>query len=114
MNLKRLTTLSLSSNQIIQIQPGLFYSLVNLETLWLQNNKLTLLDSKLFMNLKRLTWLGLWSNQITQIELGTFDSLVNLEKLDLQNNKLTKVDNKSLFKNCKNLKGVKTEGNPFA
>jgi len=46
--------LNLYSNNLTQITPGTFDTLVNLERLDLENNKLISLDKNLFKNCKKL------------------------------------------------------------
>ena len=58
-----------------------------METLVLENNKLTIIKSNWFKCLGNLQFLDLDSNEITSIDDDAFDKLIKLERLDLRSNK---------------------------
>ena len=74
-NLKNLTNLGLSSNNLTCLDASLFIDLINLQYLYLDNNHLTSLDSLLFNNLKSLNSLYLSSNQLTSLAASIFNNL---------------------------------------
>lgn len=113
--LNRLDILDLSHNDIIRIEPFTFFGNGLLNTLLLQNNKLSTADIFFckenhlevvdlsgnsievlrvtdFKILRALKELSLSKLPLQRIELGTFSSLIKLEKLDLSGNALKKLD----------------------
>lgn len=76
--------LLLAWNGIDELQPFSFSSLVNLYTLDLSYNKLTVLEQNTFAGLNRLSSLNLVGNfELIQIERGAFIGLTMLTGLDL-------------------------------
>ena len=94
------THLDLSNDNIIKISPhGALIKFTNLETLYLQRNKLT--DISEICSLVTLEYLYLHNNKIKQIP-STIGTLVNLTYLDLSNNKILELPPE--FNNLINLK----------
>lgn len=85
------TTLSLSYNQISQIEIGAFIGLINLQTLSLNHNMLTHLQAGMFSSLTQCTALYLYNNQISEIDPDAFTGLLSLQKLHIYNNQLTQL-----------------------
>eukprot|EP00058_Branchiostoma_floridae_P006721 XP_002592209.1 hypothetical protein BRAFLDRAFT_84638 [Branchiostoma floridae] len=84
----RLHRLSLSDNKICSLDPECFQHLIELESLDLQANFLTEIQSRWFSATVRLTKLLLGHNQIDTISPQAFDTLHRLQFLDLSNNNL--------------------------
>ena len=63
----------------------------NLETLYLNRNKIREIKKEVFSGLVSLKWLVLNNNVIEEIEGGLFSELKNLETLDLGKNKIKKI-----------------------
>ncbi len=95
--------LNLASNEITSIDDETFDTFVQLETLDLSYNKLTIIKSNWFKRLENLKELNLDSNGITNIDDDAFDRLIKLETLYLDSNKLTTIIS-NWFKCLENLK----------
>lgn len=125
---KSLQYLDLSNNQIVEILPSHFESLVNLEILILSYNNISKIDAKAFSSLTNLKTLRLnnnkiikiseifeplenltnlysYNNQIEEVSPKIFSALVNLEVLDLSNNNILKIYEDS-FESQKKLKEI--------
>ena len=81
-------SLYLLSHKITSIDDDAFDKLVKLETLVLENNKLTIIKSTWFKCLGNLQFLDLDSNEITRIDDDAFVKLNKLEEINLDSNKL--------------------------
>ena len=84
-----LQELWLDNNRITSIESGDFDGLTNLQKLWLEDNQITSLESGAFDGLANLERLDLGDNQITGIERGAFDGLNNLQWLYLGHSQIT-------------------------
>lgn len=93
--LDRLSThmidLNLSHNRIISFESKCFRTKRQLQTIKLNNNRITLLSAAIFMSFKNLLILDLSFNDIAYIEEKVFANLTSLQTLKLDNNKLTTV-----------------------
>ena len=78
--------LYLRGNDLEDIPPLTFKTLVNLQYLGLQDNQFTSLKKEWFDTLEFLTVLNLRGNDIQRIETGTFNGLLSLNTLDLGHN----------------------------
>jgi insulin-like growth factor-binding protein complex acid labile subunit len=87
-NLVNLESLLIKSNQISIIEPKSFDSLINLIELDLIDNCLIRVDKELFRNMAKLETLYLRNNELVDLENGVFDQLESLRVLDLHSNKL--------------------------
>lgn len=85
------------------VQPETFYSLNDLQELYLTNNRLNKLPVNLFDGLGNLQELMLTNEQLTELPKTAFNDLKKLKKLYLDNNKLVKLP-KELFTNLQTLK----------
>lgn len=83
-----LWVLSCSHCGIIDIEPGSFHHLDNLQHLSLDNNRLTTVRESWFRGLDSLTYLDLNYNNIETIEDGVFGNLPNLVDMRLSGNRL--------------------------
>ena len=96
-NQRNLNVLNLTSNYISNIvvrnvagrPKSPFHGPVDLQTLDLSGNNLTVLRNHSFSNLKSLVILTLASNFLYEIESMAFEGLQNLRTLHLESNKLT-------------------------
>lgn len=83
-----LWVLACSHCGLVDIEPGAFRHLVNLEQLSLDNNRLTTVRADWFEGLRYLTYLDLNYNDIRSIEDGVFEKLDSLVDLRLSGNLL--------------------------
>ena len=82
-DLKLLTKLNLNSNEIKQsLDPNIFDSLKNLETLDLSKNSLTFISPSTFLQLTKLKELKLCCNLIETLHRDLFMNLTSLKHLD--------------------------------
>jgi len=81
--------IDLSVKSIDSIDLNTFNDYVKLEELYLDDNKLTQLQTGLFSNLVNLRELWLESNHIISIDKSIFNGLINLELVCLSNNPVT-------------------------
>ncbi|GFO39857.1 leucine-rich repeat transmembrane neuronal protein 3 [Plakobranchus ocellatus] len=90
-NLAALQTLHLDNNEISHISSHIFNErdLPNLSTLTLSGNNLQQLDGNSFGKSARLTHLDLSQNQISQLSKSAFTKLVRLRALNLSGNAVT-------------------------
>ncbi|XP_054013297.1 uncharacterized protein LOC128895076 [Hylaeus anthracinus] len=83
-----LWVLAISHCGIVDIEPGAFEHLINLQQLSLDNNYLTAVEESWFRGLNDLTFLDLNFNNIHTIEDGVFKNLPSLIDLRLSGNRL--------------------------
>lgn len=88
-HLVHLKMLDLSSNQIsaINLPTGL-----NISTLYLQNNRISMLHQRAFENITNLNELNLANNGLTHIEHNSFTGIQNLKHLNLSYNNISFLD----------------------
>lgn len=92
-NLIQLTTLDLSFNSIFFLEKGFGLSEnINLVNLYLNDNKIYYIYSKLFENLEKLTYLQLSNNELIVLPYEIFSKNFNLRNLFINNNFLTRLD----------------------
>ncbi|XP_072303902.1 TLR4 interactor with leucine rich repeats [Eucyclogobius newberryi] len=108
--LKALTTLLLSDNEIQYVAKGIFQNLHKLSTLALSNNRISRLDSGALQGLSGLRELLIDGNKLEEIPAGTLNPLESIEELDLSRNSIAKVDSLA-FSHLKNLKVLKLKNN---
>lgn len=89
--LSRLSYLGLQINAISHIDDGAFADLIQLRTLTMDNNQLTNLTDDLFQGLSKLEMLSLSSNYLSHISPLAFQSLVSLKMVFLGANHLHKM-----------------------
>ncbi len=99
--LMKLKCLYLNNNQLTSIK--IIQNLINLESLYLDDNYI---EIYCFNGLFKLKWLTMQNNQIKSINLDSFQDLNSLEYLDLSFNFITYLE-KNLFKNLSNLKKIR-------
>ena len=87
-----LQKLSLSDNNITDIESGSFSPLTKCIQLWLKNNKLTQFRMGMFAGLDSLEALILTKHLIYDIEDGSFANLKQLRRLFVNENKLRFLD----------------------
>ena len=90
-DLVNLETLYLNNNELEKIS---FKNLSNLKELYLNDNKLNSIKSDTFEGLTNLTILNLENNNIQNIVFGSFESLTSLKVLKLNHNKLMEINQK--------------------
>lgn len=103
-DLSERTELLLDHNEYDRIDAKAFESLGKLENLWLNGNRISAIEPKLFgLHLQNLKELSLRENRLTEIPTKTFASLANLERLELNQNEIGKIESDS-FAGLSNLK----------
>lgn len=85
-NIRSITSIILSNNQLTTLPERIFAGLSNLEILYLDHNPLRQLRAGVFDDLTSLKTLSLNYNDLTTLPEGIFSRLSNLEKLSLSNN----------------------------
>ncbi|XP_029022959.1 TLR4 interactor with leucine rich repeats [Betta splendens] len=108
--LKALTTLLLSDNQIHHIGKHVFQNLSRLSELSLSNNRLSQLDGGALRGLSGLRELLIDGNELREIPAGLLDPLERVEELDFSNNRISSVDALA-FSQLKRLKVLKLKNN---
>ncbi|XP_068188350.1 TLR4 interactor with leucine rich repeats [Antennarius striatus] len=108
--LKALTTLLLSENEIRHIGNHVFQNLKKLSKLSLSNNRISRLDSRALKGLSSLRELLIDGNELQEVPAGLFDSLERVEKLDLSRNRISNMDSLA-FSQLKHLKVLKLKNN---
>ena len=95
----KLTLLDLSYNKLTRLNGKIFNGLINLKTLYLNNNQIeTCCDQdKLFEGLNKLEVLHLNKNKIQSIPEYEFKDLVNLLELNLESNCIRSIHYESLI-----------------
>ncbi|CAH1239764.1 IGFALS [Branchiostoma lanceolatum] len=88
--LQRLQSVSLIGNQITNIDDN-FHNLPKLETISLEDNKISVILNTTFAGLPALTSLDLSYNAIIEVENGAFEDLSNLQTLSLQSNQIPEI-----------------------
>lgn len=87
-----LRTLYMDSNQIREIEDGLFTNQSKLHYLTVEMNKISHVGNKTFAGLRFLKSLNFRGNKLRVIEAGTFTSLHNLSTLSLSDNPLERIE----------------------
>ena len=95
-----LEILDLSYNYIDNLDNNTFEYLINLNTLYLNNNKFDKIEKTMLNNLLNLRILNFISNYILEIGNNSFSAIINLKNLYLSKNKL-KILNNKIFLNSK-------------
>ena len=99
--LSSLEVLRMQSNQLTVLPQGVFSSLAdspNLDTLWLQNNEISTIETGAFEGVTfsttstASTQLHLYGNQLVTLQQGAFDGLVNVEWLRLEDNEISSIE----------------------
>ena len=104
-NLPNLQNLSLTNNQIQNIDPQTFQNLPNLQEIYLHGNQIQNIDLQTFQNLPSLQEIGLNNNQIQNIDPHTFQNLPNLRYIKLSHNQIQNIDPQT-FQNLPNLQNI--------
>lgn len=108
--LKALTTLLLSENEIQYVGNHVFQSLKKLSKLSLSNNRISGLDSGALKGLSSLRELLIDGNELEEIPAGLLDPLERIEELDFSSNRISNVE-ASAFSQLKRLKVLKLKNN---
>ncbi|XP_034017379.1 TLR4 interactor with leucine rich repeats [Thalassophryne amazonica] len=108
--LKALTTLLLSENEIQYIGSHVFQNLKKLSTLSLSNNRISHLDSEALKGLSSLRELLIDGNNLEEIPAGLLDPLERIEQLDFSHNRISNVDSLA-FSQLKHLRVLKLKNN---
>lgn len=88
--LQKLTDLSLTRNEISEIEDNSFYGMNNVERMSFSQNQLKVIYRLTFAGLPALEMLNLWKNEIEIIEDGAL-TFPNLGRLNLGRNKLKRL-----------------------
>lgn len=108
--LKALTTLLLSENEIQSIGNNVFQSLKKLSKLSLSNNRISHLESGALTGLSSLRELLIDGNALEEIPAGLLDPLERIEELDFSRNQIANVHS-AAFSKLKHLKVLKLKNN---
>lgn len=108
--LKALTSLILSENEIQYIGNHVFQNLKKLSKLSLSNNRISRLDSGVLKGLSSLRDLLIDGNELEEIPAGLLDPLERIEQLDFSSNRISNVDVLA-FKHLKHLRVLKLKNN---
>ncbi|KAK5855294.1 hypothetical protein PBY51_005406 [Eleginops maclovinus] len=108
--LKALTTLLLSENEIQHVGDHVFQNLKKLSKLSLSNNRISRLDSGALKGLSSLRELLIDGNELEEIPAGLLDSLEHIEELDFSRNQISNVDSLA-FSQLKHLRVLKLKNN---
>lgn len=105
--LKKLTMLDLSWNEINKIPLHIFDKLTNIQELDLSVNNINIISSQIFIKLNNLTKLDLSNNEITCFDNDIFKGLENLKNINFNNNPIDFVGENVLLplQNIKNING---------
>ena len=100
-----LAELSMQGNQIVTLEDAnLFTNCPNLLRLNLSQNRLRLINRRLFHGLYRLKYLDLSHNpELCSIDDGLFRSLFNVKTIFLNGNNIKRLNLPRLFKSCRRL-----------
>ena len=85
----RCEVLYINNNRLVDLQPGVFDGLPNLQLLLLHRNQLSKLRLGIFNGLSNLTFIDLRYNHLNNLQPDIFKKLTSLELLYLDNNKIT-------------------------
>ena len=105
-----LQTLDLRTNQLSSLPVNIFSGLSGLQTLNLGSNRLSALDENIFDGLSDLQTLDLSNNRLTQLDADIFDGLSSLQTLDLQHNQIASLPS-NLFNGLSSLQTLNLNGN---
>lgn len=108
--LKALTTLLLSENEIRYVGNHVFQNLKKLSKLSLSNNKISRMDSRALMGLSSLTELLIDGNELAEIPAGLLDPLERVEEMDFSRNRISNVDSQA-FSRLKYLRVLRLKNN---
>lgn len=81
-------SLNLIDSGIMSIQEGALHSCTQVTKIWLEMNKLRILESGVFLSKPNLEEINLYKNELEWIDEDVFDGLTKLEALNLKCNKL--------------------------
>eukprot|EP00064_Thunnus_orientalis_P011511 superscaffoldBa00001666_g11542 len=108
--LKALTTLLLSENEIQYVSNHVFQNLKKLSKLSLSNNRISRLDSGALKGLSSLREFLIDGNELEEIPAGLLDPLERIEELDFSRNRISNVDSLA-FTQLKHLRVLKLKNN---
>ena len=105
-------TLYLGFNALIRIEEGALNYVTITNSIALNSNRLTEINSTMFAGQKQLKIIYLGDNMLSKIEPGSFANLPNLNYVYLQNNQLSQLDS-SIFAGSDKLIGIYLKDNPI-
>ena len=105
-----LETIYLDNNRLTSLHPYVFANLISLTFLSLRSNRLVSINIAVFSNLKQLRVLSLGDNEIETLEMEIFRGLMNLVRLHLDGNKLETL-HRDLFLDLNSLTELYLYGN---
>ncbi|KAI3358016.1 hypothetical protein L3Q82_003038 [Scortum barcoo] len=108
--LRALTTLLLSENEIQHVGNHVFQNLKKLSKLSLSNNRIARLDAGALKGLSSLREFLIDGNELEEIPAGLLDSLERIEELDFSRNRISSVDPLA-FSQLKHLRVLKLKNN---
>ncbi|CAE1301013.1 unnamed protein product [Acanthosepion pharaonis] len=84
-------------NQICRITIGTFHAGLSIQQLFLNNNKVKLLETHCLDNLTSLEWLKLNKNKLSHLPKPLFEKLSQLKHLEMSRNKLSIIEGLSFL-----------------
>jgi len=114
-NLRILTDIDLSSNNISKIAGNTFQGNDKLRTLILRGNSITSLPPAVFPQLRSLKNIDLSNNKISEISIKAFNNIIRsptVEGIDLSSNRLTTMEEGSII-GLYTLKSLQLHDNPW-
>lgn len=112
-NLRYLTYVNISNNNLQSITPFCPEPECRLQTLDLKENLLQDVNIEIFGTLKQLRILNLANNKLKTIQKGSFSFLKKLRTLRLENNEITFIHRDSLPKDSVSLREIHLQNNPL-
>ena len=106
----KLQTIYLTNNKISILPFDVFTNLKSLYILDLSNNQISALDNRTFFGLNDLYYIYFQGNQLTKIAPRTFHNLSSLSFLELSNNLISEIDG-SAFSGSKSLYSINLANN---
>ena len=104
-------SLRLSDNRIEKIEDGAFNYATFTDFISLSGNNLAEINNTMFAGQNQLKRIELASNKLSTIESSAFANLPTLMEVNLENNQLTQLDS-SMFAGSNNLNTIYLAGNP--
>lgn len=96
--MKRLTTLSLSGNEIKELSGDVFNDLPSLEWLDIGENRLSSLPDDLLANLSELQEIYAYRNKLEHLNGNLFKNNPKLERIEFDQNRLKTITDLNLFR----------------
>lgn len=107
-----ITALEIISSKV-HLPMNLFHTLRELESLDLGSNNMDNLDAGVFRNQTKLRSLNLWSNNLQNLTRETFSGATSVAELDISSNNIERLQ-PDVFEHLTNMTNIHLSGNRFA